>query len=417
MSRVAWYVLLVNRMLQTLKSKQQITSIVWDYEGNGPDNLQCSIFQFLYSYNMFRQKTTAVWTDWCKTNGVSVVTPMKPQGAPWLLMQTGGPSKNNNDPDTNSSMDPSKKPPCFDWAGFKLQAAPGETPLTMQDAVKYQAAPEFYWFSGEDMGGDAKVPANNTMIQAFKNAGILPCFESSPDKPNFDKGCACRNSGYNIFGNTSSGGAKLLDVLSPLYQKYVNEGTMPAFSIEHLGNGNDSLNFTSCLNSANFAPLQKPPPADGTVNAGLVTAGKSYVDQCGVANFFGNWNETCFVSFLDNFVAYTNKLGRPVSDIMVYDAGFIPKRWFDDLKMEGKTNTSSFIPPATLTSSDCTYALTQQTNPSIADINACLLQHANSNPLKSSSFIYTTSSQVYNTYSCPIPNTPVPIYSSNSIRP
>jgi hypothetical protein len=187
----------------------------------------------------------------------------------------------------------------------------------------------------------------------------------------------------------------LLDVLSNgIYNKYGvgARTTMPAFSIEHLGNGKDTLNFNECINSANECTWAAQTDLNAP-NWPVLVNGSKYVDRCGVANFFGNWSEDCFVSFLDKFV---NKWGY--SKVMVYDAGFIPKRWLDDLDINNNNVTAPSLTcgPVTVPPQCGTSVPTN-----ITDLNACLQSLGDVGTPAPADFI------VYNTTDCPVPNTPV----------
>jgi len=377
-SRLAWYILLINRVLQSMGSSNRITTILWDAEDNGPTNTQCSIFEFLYAYDQFRVQTNEQWTE---------ATDMLPLQKPWLFVQNGGPGKTNKD-----ATDTLGNPSCPDWTNYTL-ANYGKT---MGSVAIYQASPEFYWFEGEDMGGvvvdasggtDAGLSYPN-FLQNLQNASFRPCFQSSPDKTGFDKDCACRASVYDKFSSLPDGPAKLLDVLKYVYTNpayTTDQNTMPAFSLEHLGTAADTLNFNQCINSANSCTWTK----ESTAGPQMLVSGKKFVDRCGVANFFGNWSESCFVAFLDLFTeTYKYK------NVMVYDAGFIPQSWLDVYGSEFASVTDpnldcgDFALPPACGGMDITKP---------EDLNACLVSLA---PVSSPALV------AYNTKTCPQPEFP-----------
>jgi len=302
MGRLAWYCALINAKLRARGAKQRVNMMNWDAEGNGPVGLQCSLYQFLWGI--------------AKYGGASSDN-VKPRGAKWLLFQNGSygltPGSATYHPDDT---------PCGNWAGAPV---PGSATLKMGDIGAFQAAPEYYWFNGEDMGSAGAVPCGG-MLDELLAMGYVGCPQSAPGKPRYDQDCGCRDTVYETYGHVNDGGAALLDLLTPLYTR-INGGpngttiadTTPTFSIEHLGPTNSPLEFGRCINASNFCSQMAGTP--GQPNWACQSNDKCIV-RCGVANFFGNWTEACFKTFLDAFA----KRFR-AKNIMVYDSGFIPPSW------------------------------------------------------------------------------------------
>lgn len=315
LSRVAWYIALINYFLRTWfpASKQVVSMTNWDSEGNGPVGLQCSIFQFLYGIRQF---------------GTAQDVRPGPAGSPkWLLFMNGAAGMTNA-----AANDPSD--PCGGWASYpalgpdkkggNANFTPGGV-ATLGDMATFQAAPEYYWFNGEDMGaGGGDAP---TLLPSLQAAGYKPCKQSAPTKPDYDADCGCRQTVYDAYSRVDDGGVQLLDVFAPIYAKYApaaGKGGVapftPTFSIEHVGGAfstsgpTGGVTYGTCINAANYCSQLAADNACG-LNA------KCQV-RCGVANFFGNFTEQCFKQFLD---AFAQKY-RPQS-ILVYDAGFTPSQW------------------------------------------------------------------------------------------
>lgn len=332
-SHMGWYVALINRILRRMGSKQRISMMNWDKEGNGPIGYQCTAFQFLYGLREFGSADD-----------------VHPLGEPWLLFQNGGP---------DVTVDPDPTQACADWAQFPINQGARKPSIaggvkTYGDMAKLVAAPEFYWFNGEDMGNGPpqtpSVPASGTgsglipatgrggMLETLVQAGFLGCPQSASDKVGFDGNCGCRSTPYE-YATLTSDPAKTItgdDMLGPVYQRYTRDspGIMPTFSIEHLGTTDDMLNFGLCINSQNFASYMATPDgigSGGTKYDTLCAANSKCAPRCGVANFFGNWTLTQFSDFLKLFV---QKYGRNIADpatgkvrLCVYDMGFVPAAW------------------------------------------------------------------------------------------
>jgi hypothetical protein len=305
MGRLAWYVCLINWRLMQRKISQRITMMNWDAEGNGPVGLACSIYQFMFGIDMFKTSKTVVDT-------------VNPKYKKWILYQNGASGLNSSiltyKPDQT---------PCGNWADVNL---PLSTNVKIGSVAMFQAAPEYYWFNGEDMGsvGGATPPPFGGMLPDLAKDGYVGCPQSAPGKPNYDKSCGCRDTVYQRYSKVDEGGAALLARLAPLYDT-LNGGTRnliatttPTFSIEHLGHSQNASQFDLCINSRNFCS-QLGSATDG--NYACMADAKCIV-RCGVANFFGNWTQACFKQFLDLFA---KRYG--VKSIMIYDGGFVSERW------------------------------------------------------------------------------------------
>lgn len=330
MSRLAWYICLINARLRQRGSKQTISMMNWDAEGNGPTGLQCATFQFVYGIRAFGSTEDVL-----------------PRGRKWTLFQNGT-SGLSSDAATPASDVARQKTQCGYWdkTPINLGAKASVSGLsTYGDMAEFQAAPEYYWFDGQDMGGAAASP-NNGFLPSLAAAGYLGCPQSAPGKPGVDKDCGCRRTVYETYGHVNDGGKGLVDALSPIYGLYTSQipNSTPTFSIEHTGNMNNASDFGQCVNAQNFC-------SDMTPNGCRVNS-KCPV-RCGVANFFGNWSELCFKQFLDQFAA---KYGA--KSLMVYDAGFIPASWLKNVNgaitSPSITCTTPTNNPTTCVSNDTT---------------------------------------------------------------
>ena len=313
LGKVGWYCALINAKLRAMGSAQIVSMMNWDAEGNGPDGLQCSIFQFLYG---LRQYGT-----------VEDVSPEIAQGGqrvavPWILYQNGSSGM------AASADTPSDTIPCGNWAAVDINLVgdpvdPSSAITTYGDMAVFQAAPEYYWFGGEDMGGvaDGGKPGEG-MLQSLVDAGYFGCPQSGVMKTGYDSNCGCRNTVYETYGHLTDGGIALVDLLCELYgQTAANiPDSTPAFSIEHLGGYDNPINFSTCINAQNFCANMNSDSSTMT----LCGNNAKCTPRCGVANFFGGWTEECFKQFLDYFAV---KYGA--KSLMVYDAGFIPTAWVD----------------------------------------------------------------------------------------
>lgn len=321
MSHTAWYATVLNYYLKQLNATQRVTMMNWDAEGNGADGLTCSIFQFVYG---LRQFYTAA--------GMDFMGDLMSQG-PFLLFQNGGPGL------TTSAATPNKGP-CAEWASVSLNLdptwskLPASAPKTFGAFATFVPAPEYYWFEGQDMGGVADGGAGNGMAPALAAAGYIGCPQSKSTSVGFNSNCGCTQSVYETYAHEDDGGTTLVDsVLGPnVYDTYLSgpgasaaKGISPTFSIEHLGSPTNMLSFGRCINSQNF-----PKEYGGTApELGCAADGKC-APRCGVANFFGNWTEECFIQFL---FAFATKYGPAIQSadgkirIGVYDLGFLPPAW------------------------------------------------------------------------------------------
>lgn len=324
---MGWYAALLNNLLFRMGSKQRVSMMNWDAEYNGPVGSSCSIFQFLSAVRAFSNPHDPLTPG----TGTDPTAEKK-----WLMFQNGGPGISKPDP-TEA---------CGDWANVKINAlsnwhpvSRSGAPTTLGDIAEYVPAPEFYWFNGEDMGstgpqtpnstpGECPVTGRNGMLQSLVERGFVGCPQSSSQKLGFDGNCGCRETVYDAYkGNVSD----LLKLLQPLYTKYLGNGravgSAPTFSIEHLGNADNMVNFGLCINSINFAA----PYADAGADLGCAINSKCAI-RCGVANFFGNWGEKDFANYLATFLTNNGKYladtkaGIPAR-ISVYDVGFVPSDW------------------------------------------------------------------------------------------
>jgi hypothetical protein len=303
--RIGWYCCAVNAILAARGSKQRVTMMNWDAEGNGPVGIQCTIFQFLWAVNQYATEDPAATRQ-------------------WTLYQNGASGLN-----ASAATYHAQDVPCGFWDQTVVvdprtgapRKGPTGAPFTYGDMGAFQAAPEYYWFNGEDMGSVGSVPGGN-MLPSLAAAGYVGCPQSAPGKPGYDAGCGCRSTVYETYAHTPEGAAGLLKALAPLYDTLAGSipTTTPTFSLEHLGSPDSTLDFGHCVNSANFCKWAEPKTPGGP-NWACQSIDKCIV-RCGVANFFGNWTQECFKAFLDGFAA---KYGA--KSIMVYDAGFIPATW------------------------------------------------------------------------------------------
>jgi hypothetical protein len=312
MSRLAWYVAFVNAKLRARGSKQRISTMNWDAEGNGPDGLQCSIYQFLYA---LRQYGTA--DDVLPTVYNRKTKTMQP--AKWVLYQNGSTN-------LNASAAYASGQPCSGWQNTSINGPQFRDPApagvsTFNDMAVFQAAPEYYWTVAGNapyMSDLGNVPAQtpyNGLLKDLGSAGYLGCPQSAPGKPGYDAQCGCRRTVYATYGKLDNGGSNLLEVLSTVYDMHRADipTSTPAFSIEHLGSPDDSTDFALCVNSQNFC---------SNLNGPACANNAKCVVRCGVMNAFGSWTEQCFKQFLDAFAVKYN-----ATSLMVYDAGFLPQTW------------------------------------------------------------------------------------------
>jgi hypothetical protein len=344
---MGWYVALLNRLLRRMGSGQCISMINWDSEGNGPIGADCTTFQFLYALRQFGQEADLL---------------PGPGGTPWLLCENGAAGAAVGPPDPKS--------PCAWWRGVSLSLNPKWAPLTAASGLQgktfgalaeYVPTPEFYWFSGEDMGngpvgepsskpGVCPATGHNGLLKSLVDLGFLGCPQSAPDKVGFDGNCGCRQTVYEYAAAQQDPAGTLLRLLGPIYQKYTQGkgAIMPTFSIEHLGLPGDMLNFGLCVNSQNFAEGLAAAPKAGlgtcatdpaACDTACATTDKCPV-RCGVANFFGNWALADFAAFLAQFAAaYGPNIANAQGTVRlcVYDVGFLPATWFQEVGVPGFT--------------------------------------------------------------------------------
>lgn len=321
-AKAAWWVLLVNRLARqqvaatgaALKTAQQISVIGFETEAQGPGGIvTCDLFSFFYAMIQFGATQEDLY----------------PAGLQFIFCANVGYAGRGSD-----LFDPKSFPECSQWGQYQMTDCAGTT-HTFKDLVTYMAAPEYYWFAGQDMSGagtfntTTKI-ANNAELPFLQASGYLPCYQSGAVKPGRDDNCACRDTIYEKLAHVDHADERLLDMFDGLYSSLVPpvpsdlHTTIPTFSIEHLGPANKWDVFAKCLNSMNFSKdyLTAKDDAGNAVPGFDCAFNANCQPSCGVANVFGNWTELCFKYFLDKFVAtygYTN--------VMVYDAGFIPEAW------------------------------------------------------------------------------------------
>lgn len=320
MYHLGWYTALLNYYIRRIKGQSTpvISMMNWDAEDNGPDGQACSIFQFLYAIREF-----------------GTLADVLPNGGPWMLLQHCGAGAA-----AAALKATNQNQPCYDWRAVDINLNPKWPRVTsiktFGDMAQFVPSPEYYWFQGQDMGAAGpQTPSTATtgrggMLRTLLDAGYLGCPQSESAKPGFDGNCGCRATVYDTYAYVDDGGEKLIsDVFGGLYTAANTAGTAPTFSIEHLGDAGSMLDFGRCINSQNFSRTLANPPAAGDT---LCAADTKCTARCGVANFFGNWSETCFQQFLYTFInTYGSVLADPVTKqvtVLVYDVGFVPSDWF-----------------------------------------------------------------------------------------
>ena len=363
-AHMAWYVALINLLLRRMGSKQQIDMVNWDKEDNGPIGYQCTAFQFLYAMRQFGTKED-----------------VKPLGRKWLLFENSGP-----EPAPKPAGNPAQA--CGDWMNTNLNLIPewdaveeSATLTNFGDMAAFVAAPEFYWFNGEDMGNNppgtaakttpARLPGDQDlvtglggMLQSLVEDGYVGCPQSESAKVGFDANCGCRGTPYEYAATTDDPAMTLLSLLEPVYQQYTYPNVMPTFSIEHLGPSDTMLQFGLCVNSQNFANFLADNIGAGKADT-LCAANTKCTARCGVANFFGNWQQKDFFDFLRKFfVNYGCRIqtedvdnpGQSVARLCVYDMGFLPTAWITGSKTDptftGKPNLVPANSPPPVTTAD-----------------------------------------------------------------
>jgi hypothetical protein len=318
-SRAAWYMCEVNAYLKQLSASasppvsppRQITMLNYDSEGNGADGAACTAFQFLWAVNQF-------------SNDLKALAASDQKLSFYLNGSTGMTANVANDA------------ACRQWRQVPIPGAPAGA--TFGSVADFRAAPEFYWMdvttqtgasctnvTYSDLGGPG-----TQLIPAWRDpAGLnlqYNCAQSSINEPaTYDANCGCRKTVYEAYG--SQGDAQgLLTALTPFYDsvKANIPFVTPAFSLEHLGAPDNSLNFGECLNSINFCPNTADTLVDRKPNANYACmVDDKCTARCGVMNCMGSFkDEACFGLFLNLFAA---KYGA--KSIMIYEAGFIPPTW------------------------------------------------------------------------------------------
>lgn len=312
-ARLAWYCCLVNARLRQLGSPQRVTMLNWDQEGNGPVGLTCGLYQFLYALEQYGTPED-IYPEIATKDGAMT-------RGPWVTFLNGG-------PDLDNTVAYGKNDACQSWSsarfGTPITLSGGRRITTFGQAVTSKGAPEFYWFKGEDMGSvQALGPAGRFgMLPQLWQLGLAGCYQSALGKEGYDKDCGCRATVYQHFANQP---LKLLEALAPLYDPRAAAiaNSTPTFSIEHLGNTTSTLNYDTCINSLNFCA--QAVDKDDNRNTTCWSDAKCAAASCGVANFFGVWDELPFRTFLAEFARRYN-----APSLMVYDAGFVPVYWLPD---------------------------------------------------------------------------------------
>jgi hypothetical protein len=290
---------------------RQVTMLNYDSEGNGADGAACTAFQFLWAVNQF-------------SNDLKALAATGQKLAFYLNGSTGM---------TATVADDAA---CGEWRRVPIPGAAGGK--TFGDVADFRAAPEFYWMDVTTQEGASCTEVTYSELGG-PNTRLLPswaaadgldirygCPESSINKPDhYDANCGCRKTVYEAYGRKGDA-AGLLAALSPFYDSVAKNipFVTPAFSLEHLGSPDNSLNFGECLNSVNFCPDTADALVGGKPNSNFACMVDSKCTaRCGVMNAMGAFKqEACFGHFLNLFAS---KYGA--KSIMVYEAGFIPPTW------------------------------------------------------------------------------------------
>jgi len=317
-SKCAWWVMLTNRLARkmvsagtTLQASQQITIVSFETESAGAGGVvSCNIFMFMFAMMQFGGTKEDLF----------------PAGQKFIFCYNSGYG--------GKASDIAKYNECPLWADYKLTDCSG-TEYRFGDMVDLMAAPEYYWFKGQDMSGAGPLSGSgfeNNEFPFLVDHGFKPCYQSG-FKIGRDDQCACRDTIYEKLAHVDHGDERLLDMFdaslfSTLVPKLPSdiENTIPTFSIEHLGPADKWFQFSKCINTQNFTKKYlTEPDAEGNPDKipGFACAMDSKCQpSCGVANIFGNWTELCFKAFLDKFVA-----SYGYKNVMVYDASFVPESW------------------------------------------------------------------------------------------
>lgn len=368
-SRVAWIVMMINRIIRqmyfpdtgnkSLKPVNQITSLIVETEWGGPTPPPCFVFEFLFAL--------------CEFSG-GKMEDIQPAGSQWTFFINAGPAA-----DGPSTVGSKAGPDCQDWASYRY----GDMTQTFGELVEYFGAPEFYWFNGEDGTGPVSaeavankywsvpgtqkdivaasqvgratptssfVPWSTSSIHTLMGlaeAGIIGCPQSGTNAVLRDVACGCRNTVYDIFGFQDDGDEKLLKVMGPAFNRYVsNNAQAPTFSIEHLGSNASNNDFSNvCI--ANVGFCKELWGSSGAAGVACLQDGCNA--KCGVANLFGRWNEDCFKSFLDKYVAtWMSDVPPAARNVIVYDAEFIPQEWLNAYTDPDSVSNPSGKPPTSI---------------------------------------------------------------------
>lgn len=358
MSRCAWYMMLVNRMIHAVDpALKKVTFIVFDNEfENPPDGWACILYQYIAAMVQFG----ATRED------------LLPSGSKWTILINRKAADNDDiflDPNSGTA----KGTPCsMFWA-----MDTGVDGLKFQDVLEVHAAGEQYWMqnTGQWLVGNESVGGDIGNLEGARQGGVAPwladkgyvgCTQSAADKPGADFQCGCRDTIYNtLSGPDPANVDKLLGNcgLGPLYQFIDNQGAYnkgcPTFSIEQLGPATSAIEFADpgCLGTLNFC---------GQTGAYCLQSSQC-ASKCGVANIFGTWTLDNFGAFLDKFAGRFNIAGNPAAPgLMIYDAAFLPLPWIQQvvdkatyaqlLALQAAAVPCTVVPPG-LAASTCTAAL------------------------------------------------------------
>jgi hypothetical protein len=317
-SRLAWYLCLVNAILRARGSRQRVTMVNTDAEFAGPVPITCITYHFVQGLQQFGTPEDVLPL----VNGAA--------RKPWKILLNGSSELSPEVAYPSCPDAPGTKcTPCAKWYLQALNSpitvpkgpkgsGQTQTYATIGEVAEVQAAGEWYWFKGEDLGNNMYEPRYG-MDPTLWAMGFQGCPQSSPGKDLYDNKCGCRNTVYQQLKDRPT---EFLDTMAPIYDPRAPlvPVTCPTFSIEHLGGKDSTLSFDNCINSLNFCGVTKPRVPD-SANWSCNADVKCKV-RCGVMNAFGVWGEAKLLEFLRQFSA---KYGA--RSLMIYDAGFVPLSW------------------------------------------------------------------------------------------
>jgi hypothetical protein len=369
-SRLAWYLCLVNAILRSMNSLQRVTMVNCDAEFAGPTPITCLAYQFVQGLQEFGTPEDVLPL----VGGTSRM--------PWKILLNG-----SSDLTPEVAYPPkcagTKCTPCGEWFEQPLAdpvKVDGKIVATKYGEVAIvDAAGEWYWFKGEDLGNNMYEPRYG-MAPALWDMGFEGCPQSSPGKDLYDNKCGCRQTVYEKLKNQPR---VFLNAMKPVYdpRAYLVPKTTPTFSIEHLGSAANTVSFGNCINSVNFCPTTRVSGGDNDSKPNWSCAAdvKCKV-RCGVMNAFGVWQELKLRDFLYAFAAKYK-----ARSLMVYDAGFVPLSWVP-------TQTSDVLKGTSLG------AVLSKPNP--FDVSDCSTTPTPPGPCSADK---ATAASPYCTLSCPLP--------------